>query len=765
MTFEIDGDVLKRCTPEEGETTAVVPKGVKAIGKEAFSSCKNLESVVIPEGVTEIGERAFCECKKLESVVIPEGVTKIGDRAFGWCLGLKSVVIPEGVTKIGVGAFRNCGKLKNVVIPEGVTEIGGLAFDYCGKLKSIVIPEGVTKIRGRTFYHCKNLESVVIPEGVTEICKDAFSRCGIKNVVIPKGVTKIGEWAFWECKKLESVVIPKGVRKIWEHAFEDCENLKSVVIPEGVTEIGERAFRSCKKLESVVIPEGVTEIGEYAFDNCENLKSVVIPEGVTKIGVGAFRNCGKLKNVVIPEGVTEIGEYAFYKCENLKSVVIPESTMKIGVSAFENCSSLTSIQIMNPRTEMWGQPFRGCHNLERMILSDDGSILFYCPPAIAVGDVVIPESVRRIRALAFGNCVNLKKVHIASPSTHIEPGAFTGCTGLEHMILTDNETVLAYCPPACANGRVRLPETITRIEDYAFVDCKQLTAVDFPDGLLQIDDNAFKGCTQLASVNFSDGPLEIGRSAFDGCPLKSVTLPPSVKNAPEYAFPGCREITIYDSIDADGGDCYENFKFKSNRNRGQSGPKIGFMSINSIFDPLNCTVIVRSAATGDIKYIVEVDIDYDNWDYRNLFFFGWGKNATFAFRELDKIFPKIKGATHKQRVALLRLQYGVDLDEEMRDYYQKYVSRNIKEILLMCIREERMDWIKVCEEAGVLRKATVEYAIEQATAEKKPAFTAFFLEYQNKHFPLKAGKDNTGLRLPDLPREKKPADKTSEESI
>lgn len=153
--------------------------------------------------------------------------------------------------------------------------------------------------------------------------------------------------------------------------------------------------------------------------------------------------------------------------------------------------------------------------------------------------------------------------------------------------------------------------------------------------------------------------------------------------------------------------------------------------------------------------------------YRDLFFFGWGKNATFAFRELDKIFPKFKDATRKQRVALLRLQYGVDLDEEMRDYYQKYVSRNIEEILLMCIREERMDWIKVCEEAGVLRKATVEYAIEQATAEKKPAFTAFFLEYQNKHFPLKAGEDNTGLCLPDLPKEKKKknVDKTSEESI
>ena len=696
MTFEIDGDVLKRCKLEEGETTAVVPEGVKAIGKFAFSSCISLESVMIPVGVTVIGE----------------------------------------------DAFRNCGKLKSIMIPKGVTEIGEWAFSECENLEGVVIPEGVTKIGARAFNRCKKLESVVIPEGVTEIGKWAFRNCGkLKSIVIPKGVTEIGEYAFSDCENLESVVIPEGVTKIRGRTFNCCKKLKSVVIPEGVTEIGAGAFSECKNLESVVIPESVTKIGKNAFGSC-GIKSVMIPKCVTKIEEETFNRCEKLESVVIPEGVTEIGKNAFDSC-GIKSVVIPKSTMKIGKEAFWVCSSLASVRIMNPRTEMWGQPFRGCHNLERMILSDDGSVLFYCPPAIAVGDVVIPESVRRIEALAFCDCVNLKKVHIASPSTRIEPGAFTGCTGLEHMILTDSETVLAYCPPACANGRIRLPETITRIEGYAFVDCKQLTAVDFPDGL-----------------------LEIGRGAFDGCPLKSVTLPPSVKNAPEYAFPGCREITIYDSIDADGGDCYENFKsnYKSDH-VDQSASKIGLMPIRRKSDPLNCTIIVRSAATGDIKYIVEVENDYDDRDYRNLFFFGWGKNATFAFRELDKIFPKIEDVPHKQRVALLRLQYGVDLDKETRKNYQKYVSRNIKKILRMYIREERMDWIKVCEEAGVLRKATVEYAIEQATAEKKPAFTAFFLEYQNKHFPLKAGKNNTGLRLPDLPREKKPADKSSGESI
>ena len=229
---------------------------------------------------------------------------------------------------------------------------------------------------------------------------------------------------------------------------------------------------------------------------------------------------------------------------------------------------------------------------------------------------------------------------------------------------------------------------------------------------------------------------------------------------------------MYDSIDPTAKSCYAGIDLLN----GHPNSEVGYIGIGPAWAMWECaanhawydyTIIVRSAQTGAIKYVVEMNSDPKNRQYYCLLCSGWGKNATFAFRELDKFFPKIEGATRKQRVALLRLQYGVDLDEETREYYRKYVSRSAKDILRMCIQEERMDWIKVCEEAGVLRKAAVEYAIEQATAEKKPAFTAFFLEYQNKHFPLKAGKDNAGLRLPDLPREKKKktVDKTSEESI
>ena len=54
----------------------------------------------------------------------------------------------------------------------------------------------------------------------------------------------------------------------------------------------------------------------------------------------------------------------------------------------------------------------------------------------------------------------------------------------------------------------------------------------------------------------------------------------------------------------------------------------------------------------------------------------WGKNATFAFKELDEFFPKIRGAVHKQKVAKYRLEYPVDLTQENKEMYEKYIKKS-----------------------------------------------------------------------------------------
>ena len=62
---------MKSCTLEEGETTAVVPEGVKAIGeKGGFTSKPTWVSITLPRSLTRIEREAFYYCKNLESVVI-----------------------------------------------------------------------------------------------------------------------------------------------------------------------------------------------------------------------------------------------------------------------------------------------------------------------------------------------------------------------------------------------------------------------------------------------------------------------------------------------------------------------------------------------------------------------------------------------------------------------------------------------------------------------------------------------------------------------
>ena len=59
-----------------------IGSGVRRIGKEAFSWCKNLTGVTIPDSVIDIGENAFYQCEKLASVGIGKGVKVISRHVF-----------------------------------------------------------------------------------------------------------------------------------------------------------------------------------------------------------------------------------------------------------------------------------------------------------------------------------------------------------------------------------------------------------------------------------------------------------------------------------------------------------------------------------------------------------------------------------------------------------------------------------------------------------------------------------------------------------
>ncbi|MBR4852274.1 MAG: leucine-rich repeat domain-containing protein, partial [Clostridia bacterium] len=83
---------------------------------------------------------------------------------------------------------------------------------------------------------------------------------------------------------------------------------------------------------------------------------------------------------------------------------------------------------------------------------------------------------------------------------------------------------------------VYLPETITYIEENAFLGNKKIYKVVLNESLEVIGNRAFAGCTALKDITVPASVKEIGAEAFTGSGLESITLPENLETIPSYAF-------------------------------------------------------------------------------------------------------------------------------------------------------------------------------------------------------------------------------------
>ena len=230
-----------------------------------------------------------------KDIILPDGISAIGKIAFSNNFDITSVVIPEGVEIIEDGAFEECHDLETVVLPNSLREISENVFFKCHNLRTVILPDSLRKIGDSAFYECEQLTRLVVPEGVEIIENAAFCSCyNLKTVVLPNSLRKIGEDAFLDCKQLTRIVIPEGIEIVEGYVFNGCHNLKTVVLPNSLKEIGEAACFDCKQLTMIIIPEGCKKIGADAFSCCTNLKDIYVPSSVCEIGEQAFKTiCGE----------------------------------------------------------------------------------------------------------------------------------------------------------------------------------------------------------------------------------------------------------------------------------------------------------------------------------------------------------------------------------------------------------------------------------------------------------------------------------------
>lgn len=518
------------------------------------------------------------------------------------------LVLLMALTLLPLGALADenskCGESLTWEFADGILTISGTGdmYDYS---EDYLAPWSE---------HCVEITNVTISDGVTSIGSSAFCYCSVKSITLPFGLKHIGASAFFNCPNIQQIKIPDSVEHIDPYAFSFCKGLHTVQLPSSLTLISEELFAECDNLKNLSIPDTVTEIGANAFLRCTAFILETLPSGIQRIGAAAFENCGRIENLELPKTLESIGEAAFGGTiiDKASFAGTPERWTAIGGDAC--CIAQDKIDFLEHTCDFGGSwqydtqkhwkqcscnktQNEGAHtgtgktcdvcgavlsealgsgsidgglswSLSRsgaLTISGSGKMPDFSSVANAapwdkqkdkIQSVVIESGVQSISGGAFSGCTALEKLSISETVTQIAPNAFGGCTSLAAFevaegnkaflsvggVLFSADKELLRCPVG-KSADYTVPSGTVAIAGGAFKDCAKLESLVIPDSVISIGKSAFENCAALKRITLPKSIAKLEASCFSGCAaLAEIALPDSVKALGEKVFSGCAAL-------------------------------------------------------------------------------------------------------------------------------------------------------------------------------------------------------------------------------
>lgn len=478
-------------------------------------------------------------------ITVGDGVTSIGDNAFHSCNAERVDLQGTSLVSIGKNAFSRCTMLTSIFIPESVQSIGSEAFSLCEGLSMVELPTTLTKIPDGIFTDCTLLDSITIPDTVTESGANAFLRCTAFILeTLPSGIQRIGAAAFENCGNIESLALPGTLESIGEAAFNGTaiDKASFAGTPERWTAIGGDAC--CIAQDKIDFLEHTCDFSGWKYDEHKHWQQCT---------------CGKTQN----EGSHTGDGDTCTVCDAALSAALDSGSIGDGLSWSLSRSGALTISGSGKMPD-----FSSVANAAPWYKQKD-----------KIQSVVIESGVQSISGGAFSGCTALEKVGISDTVAQIDLNAFDGCTALaEFEVAADNKAFssvggvlfsadkeLLRCPVgksadyavpsgtvAIAGGAFKdcakleslvIPDSVTAIGKSAFENCAALKRITLPKSIAKLEALTFSGCAALAEIALPDSVKTLGEKVFSGCAaLKSVKIPAEVTVIPAEAFFGCSSL-------------------------------------------------------------------------------------------------------------------------------------------------------------------------------------------------------------------------------
>ena len=216
----------------------------------------------------------------------------------------------------------------------------------------------------------------------------------------------------------------------------------------------------------------------------------------------------------------------------IKHLITTDGVTCIGRRAFVGCSNMESISFGEGINRIKDAAF-GSYSLKKVNVN---SLEIWCNISFEAYLCNPLECAHHL----YVNNVELTDIVIPNSITRIGNYAFHGCYGVTNVTIPNSVTSIgeyAFCN--CSLVNVTIPNSVTSIDTYAFCDCENLTNVSIPSSVVHFGKTPFIFCENLSSI-----VVDNGNAIFDSRDNCNAVI----KTATNELVIGCKSTIIPNTV-------------------------------------------------------------------------------------------------------------------------------------------------------------------------------------------------------------------------